>query len=1361
MDIMPHIKVLLDDIIKMTDHIVVKRSDLADRYDGNKTTKMLYQQCVEVLDGSSTFYTHKVYPEELLRSYSRWVETDDISQFGSLEPLTVENNKIYTNMINGSKMTITNTEPFERYNGTITNYNSENVGNGWVQLISNGYFQKVENVNVKKTESTYNIVNMNNEELLAIQMNGNKLTDIKQLVTYVKIYDIGQNAYVPVQVIIDFTSEYVLVADYDANEILEDNTWIYEKDNNNNFIYYKDNPYVYNEKIICDESEENKYYLRHKINLRYVDERFYKSEEYINAMTDVDLTKYIRSDNKIYYQINNSGIYTELFSQSDTGDYYLDVNSTEINPYVKLPDDYEIDDNGNLVVDENQQNLLNLDESLFYKINTDDDISDNDIYYRYQALNSDIVVQEETQTQEGNTINRIESDNDGAIHIYYNYSDENDSVERCKILINSKSYEENYIVANNISYEQDDEGDYKLNNGTYEIINESDIINDEDRYIKIEYNTIVTGNPKYFYFGQSNVANPGNFDLVNDNTIMEYGGSQYYLSNETDNTEGPFIYINPDCKYWISEQVLTDEEIYRYARNRNLIPEEYRNDLKELMDKYVVKLYCPNYNDRSEYAVPLYTGETNRYYREINGLPPLSSSYSDPRFNRKLINPNYSGTYVNPYIYEMTDNEIEVMENLGYLKEYQDLYPMHNYLHYLGKNRIDVIKARSASPYDILSIVDSDLPLSKEMFIENYQIAKNWVFRKHYKPKLFDKQEYYHAYIGFVICVLAMIMCITKSGEILIQNKFMDRETVDIILKSYGFNGTFDSIPLIYRREIAKNILKLIRNKGIDSIYDIVYSLFNMKDIEVYKYYFKRKYEMDENGKIKVDDDNKPLYLLSIAQAAINTSSIVKDITMPENELSYDDITSTDAYWGVYESDDSVKEKILNIPFNYMNSKYITLNNKFNLTELNFNSSYLLNYLLEVTKINKIPISIKIDEITNSQELSSLIITLFAIQSIKYGFDGNIPNDIISAASVYKFNLDATVTGPNGKPKKIIDYYIDYMTQNNADNIKISSQDKESIESMMGSIISSNQNNGSIAVPIYNNKNDNSVTSLANTYLYNLSTDNVLTNKNEDSLYNRLIQLRENSHTLNDFRCFDELIKCITVCEENDNIYGLDVPIWELMYENEYKYRNSNFESIYDEKYKDGKIYYTDIRDTWNLISLTQEGNYIFDGGYNPKKLRKIYKENGNIEYVESDSDTVNSNTNFAYYKTYYNHFYNINDNVLVTRNIPDNNIDSNIEYVIYISDLSRKELLEMSDISESKISIYKRSNLMKLLGIVDGDGSLASGKLSNLVRVTDINELSSGDFINVDNKSIGNNNIVYCGYMTLDEFINSQEENT
>ena len=208
MELMPHIKALLDDLIKMTKHIEVKRTDLANQYEDNTRTLLLYQQVSEINQGMSSFYTYNVYPKEVLNSYGKWVKTENISEFGVLNPLLKDEKgnikDTIGSMLFGSKMTISNNNPTKDTKRT-------KIGDGWVKLLHDGYFYKFKEYEATTKHYSYNISKPDkngdydqNNIIPSFIFNGN-LYNSKNISLYIK--DVRYDKYVKINPI--FISEYI------------------------------------------------------------------------------------------------------------------------------------------------------------------------------------------------------------------------------------------------------------------------------------------------------------------------------------------------------------------------------------------------------------------------------------------------------------------------------------------------------------------------------------------------------------------------------------------------------------------------------------------------------------------------------------------------------------------------------------------------------------------------------------------------------------------------------------------------------------------------------------------------------------------------------------------------------------------------------------------------------------------------------------------------------------------------------------------------------------------------------------------------------------------------------------------------
>ena len=282
-------------------------------------------------------------------------------------------------------------------------------------------------------------------------------------------------------------------------------------------------------------------------------------------------------------------------------------------------------------IDENE--LPSIDPSKLYSKEIDES-TNIVIYHRYAYIDNGKIVQEQYM-QNGNSFDRYEVD-DGNFAIYYSY--DNDS-EKSRCMIDIEGVEE------------------KINFKTYYASDIEEVPVDEDNqkiyyFYKNEYGKgkykkeFLEGSSEKFKFTYSDTD--GDYDITIEKPTS---GVEHY--------ECVYINNSENNKYYIYKRVLNNEQVSLYYNDRSKIPTEYREDLTELMKDYILNLYCPDYQN-DDYSITVYKGETNRYYRELNGLPPLNVSLYHPKIDRYKINPYYMvnnhGKYYLVCNYDKYDN---------------------------------------------------------------------------------------------------------------------------------------------------------------------------------------------------------------------------------------------------------------------------------------------------------------------------------------------------------------------------------------------------------------------------------------------------------------------------------------------------------------------------------------------------------------------------------------------------------------------------------------------------------------------------------------------------------------------------------
>lgn len=1330
MELMPHVKALLDDLISLTRNIVVKRSDLAIANEGDTSNTDLYYAYKKVIDGEMTYSSciKSDIPYSVLSNIYKWEKLDIKNQYNLVA--TKETN-VYQYKLNNNTITIRNLCDYNK-DGPEIEYLKE-LGDIYIRQDAptittgvSGSFAKLYKV---KNSFRYSDVSLyetfdpssysgNLDELTEDRLNKGIFRDPSGNIVNIKISstpeidnngkiifydDLGEEIKLYVndnefgfyqEVRYKRDEEYILAEDV-KSELIGMQEFIglsasekqelaeiillgiAAKQNDVEFDIYQ----YYGGYADIDYQEFPNYLYDTVTMIDSNGNKIYKIAEYVydndigrfrlkrNDVADDSLEIYYRRSYDEYYKLNEVNNIEYVKKDLQVPYYYTKVD--DIDYYeILMPN---IDSDGEYVKDEND--LITMIGSGIYatKENLGDSFDDSMTpYTKYINNKAGIIDFDYT----------IKNKDDQEIKKYSNevYKSENSNIsEKTVILYTDKISED----VNCYEYYLKDK------NGRHILVN----YNGEDIYIPAK-----TGNDNTDYYSKNIVYNP--FFYIKDGDT--YKLSDKYVDNNT------YYYYNENVSLYKVVRLFTNNDIRNIWNNKYNMNDEYAKLIMDKYCEYIKDQYAKLRND-SRWSITRYDGENNAYYRALNGLPPKDSLENQPKIDRYKINPEYDGDDPNPYLYNLSDDEVDVIVNNGMLDKIKSIYTDADYLNHLGRYRVDTVIAREAAPFDILVYGSYQNPDHFNMFNDAYRVSKNYIIHNHYQPEMFDVNEYYGSYIAMIILVHALEICMARSGDILIHNKYSDYDTVQLKLKSFGFENTFEHIPLVYRKNIAKNIELLIKNKGIDNIYDIVYKTFGIDDVEVYRYYFRRIFKQDINGnyiyKTNENGESVPDYNISMAQVPINSENVVRDIINPDNSVDYDSVTESDKYWGVYEPKSNIKKMFEEYPFNYMNSKYITLNNKFNLSSLNFSSSYYLNYVYEL--LGDYKFSIDIDGFDNPQDLKNLIVMLFAIQSVKYGFDGNIPNDLVGAAAVLKFNLskEVTVTGEDAlnsdtksKLIDIIDSYYNHMTNrqtidksiketwSDSEKILFETEDKLSTvalteEYWRGKGKAKNIRNNIIngpKPPIVLPKEIKDSTALDNiseAYIENLRVNDKLTSSyDEGSLYNTILRYRDDAKNYNDYICFDKLAKLISISKVVKDYYSID-SVWEEIAKVDVKPMERNGKpyimtySFEPEYYinSDGTILnnmtqqqvndkinscwlYSDIGNVWSSIDPNSDSTFI-------NKFSKLLS-NGKLDKVKfniKNTDMLN--------------IYFCDDVPLLSKTV-------DYEYAIKIGDNKRGELL-------------------------------------------------------------------------------------
>ena len=313
----------------------------------------------------------------------------------------------------------------------------------------------------------------------------------------------------------------------------------------------------------------------------------------------------------------------------------------------------------------------------------------------------------------------------------------------------------------------------------------------------------------------------------NNETDLSLELSDYFISIKNGSMDFSFFPFSVDMfiSYGISI-----ENANKYYTDRNLIPEEIKDNVYEYCKQYFLDNYV----------------EYNNYYRMLYGLPEYGTDqyniYIDPSDSRLLEDDANTDFNFDLPIHEYTVEELNTLEALGIMDDILNTYTdkHYRYLKYLGSKRIDIYTARIAENWDILYIPNVEY-LVKARFKELYQVNKTIYQRRTFQQAYDYQSDYYSETIMILALAETFTNLIVEIPEWYIRRDIFDLRTVQYFLESQGV-AFYKEIPLKYQIRIVKNLNRLIKYKSTTkNIHDIL-DIFSVNGTKVYKYYLYKKY---------------------------------------------------------------------------------------------------------------------------------------------------------------------------------------------------------------------------------------------------------------------------------------------------------------------------------------------------------------------------------------------------------------------------------------------------------------------------------------------------------------------------------------
>lgn len=443
-----------------------------------------------------------------------------------------------------------------------------------------------------------------------------------------------------------------------------------------------------------------------------------------------------------------------------------------------------------------------------------------------------------------------------------------------------------------------------------------------------------------------------------------------------------YFYNFPSFEMCVLEKYLSPSEVYLCSNNPNKIPEKYRSQIVE---------------DQAQWIIDHYE-EKNEYYRMLNGLPrtdDLKYIYIDDQEDIPFDIP----------IHEMSNYQIAQLNSRGVIAKLKESRPDADYLDFLGINKIDLITARLAKPFEILRVGTPSNDRSLELFEREYYGARRYIMATVYNRAILTTTELYDPVIGMMMLTLAIRNTLVPD-----ENSYLSfEEILDAILESYGMLKYFKRFPYIYKRKLVMAMDKILSIKGTDGVILDICQLFQGTNFTANRYYLMKTNKKNADGTIQftgpLDDEGVPTLDPVNDQDIAFLKSTIRDREMDYDQEAWTDytqVTSNDYLWQLTEEE---YNNLHSERFNLWMSKYIGIQAAYDVSSVTFEVCYFLNLILQSSeKVQKMKIVNQYASGGNC-DIYTAVVFMLDIMAKRAGYDGNIVYEPEHIAEILRFDF--------------------------------------------------------------------------------------------------------------------------------------------------------------------------------------------------------------------------------------------------------------------------------------------------------------------------------------------------------------------
>lgn len=462
--------------------------------------------------------------------------------------------------------------------------------------------------------------------------------------------------------------------------------------------------------------------------------------------------------------------------------------------------------------------------------------------------------------------------------------------------------------------------------------------------------------------------------------------------------------MTPNPQDWMVIDL--ENNMQNYIHNKYLLREDLRNgtlDSPENYESNMNKLITA----MEAYYIEHYE-EYNNYYRMLIGLPPLpedvTNSYYNPDVDDVLENfesyfpagLTFNATDLSTPIYLLSESNIELLNGYGLLDVFFNSDPNlkedRRYMKYIAKE-ISLYKARKADKFvplyvpSVVTMID-DIYKIRDTFIDRLNNKRLYVIKTVYSEAYRYDSKYYDQLIAILIILLAMNDTVNRASEFVATKDIFDWRIVKALLEGYGVKY-FEGMPIKYQIALCKNIQTILKEKSTAQCMKDILTIFGLTNIQIFRYFLvkRRKVDADGNYITSLDGEGHHIladeYDLAFLKVPID-DTLDKYIRDDTNYISFDEITEDDPFWSRYANAAEIKQDILEQNFNYVFSKYISIDSYQQIQESSNMQSYIFTILYDKLRLEEY-LTIKIPYIdTASMFKLSDVFTFLTVMTYLY-----------------------------------------------------------------------------------------------------------------------------------------------------------------------------------------------------------------------------------------------------------------------------------------------------------------------------------------------------------------------------------------